>query len=158
MLCYSQGMIVAGDNLSEFDQWLLLYLDFLVICILEQPIRMYLGMRRPEDRVFFAHIQAQLAVLVLSKRVHVSILGEAECVKRAAGHAHDFFVRQVVDELRTVLLELEAGAETPVRSVAPQVHFAGLGDRRAMALACADLAHSPLGQFHDLCRDEHIVL
>ena len=58
MLCYSQGMIVASNNLSEFDQWFLFYLDFLVICILEQPIRMYLGMRRPEDRVFFAHIQA----------------------------------------------------------------------------------------------------
>ena len=75
----------------------------------------------------------------------------------AAGHSDDLLVRKVVDKDRSVLLELESRAETPVRAIAPQVDLAGLRDRRAVALTGAHVGHTQVRQHDYLGRRQDVL-
>ena len=70
---HGQRMIVARDNLSKLNHVFFFNLCLLVISHLDQLVWMNLRVGRPENCVFFPHIETQLTILVLSKRVQISI-------------------------------------------------------------------------------------
>lgn len=65
-------MIIASDDLPKLHQIFFFYLCF-VIDHLDQLVWMYLRVGRPENRVFFSHVETQLTILVLTKRIQISI-------------------------------------------------------------------------------------
>lgn len=77
-------------------------------------------------------------------------------MESTARHSNNLLIREIIDELWRVLLELKTGAQTPIRSVAPEIDFSSLRDGSTVALSRTHLADSPLGQFEDLRRYQHV--
>ena len=77
-------------------------------------------------------------------------------MESTARHSNNLLVREIIDELWRVLLKLKTGAQTPIRSVAPEVDFASLCNCRTVTLSRTHLADAPLRQFKDLRRYQHV--